>query len=99
MATPDKQFMQFNHPNSIIVGKITHIEGTTIAVSDEGHYRQLKINDPVYQNDIIRAAHSGQTAITFVNGAIYTMQPGASLTLDTNSLKQISAQAFPEGQQ
>ena len=84
-----------NNTNSLIVGKITHIEGTVMAVSPDGTARPLKEGDPIYLNDVVRSVGTGESTLKFVNGAIYTMHDGSSITLNTESLKTITTQAFP----
>ena len=93
MATP---ILLSNHTNALIVGKITHLEGTATALSPDGHIRNLKEGDPIYLNDVIRASGTAESTIKLVNGAVYTLEGGSSITLNPDSLKAISSQAFPE---
>ena len=96
MATPEKQTIPFAQIHPLIVGKITHIEGAAVAVSPDGHARNLTEGSAIFINDVIKATGTGETTIRLVNGSVYTMPSGSSVHLNTESLKSITSLAFPE---
>lgn len=92
MSAQNNNVLHDSNRDVMIVGKVTQLQGQAIAVSPDGHVRDLHVGDTIYLNDTINASSQGAgLQIKLVNGVPYSLTQGSSVTLNPDTIKQIVA--------
>lgn len=71
---------------ALVLGTVNLIIGQASAVSVDGTIRQLKVGDPVYENDIVTTADFSGLSIKLSNGEMLDLGRGSEIVVNEETL-------------
>ncbi|MFT3848316.1 MAG: retention module-containing protein [Propionivibrio sp.] len=79
--------------NNIPVARVSAIQGTAFAKSEDGTMRELKVGDPVFEGEILVAPPGSQVELATEDGHLLILKENEVLTMDAEVVGDAQADA------